>query len=92
MLDINSIYKLSNSYILRAINEKYWALSIEDGTQLRLNESSFYILNLLNKDMSIKDIISDLLDNYDVEEKTLCEDLGALIDISLKLKLIYKER
>ena len=91
MLDLNQKYILSNDIVVRGINNKYWALNVKDGTQFKLNSTSFLILDSLHEAKTLNEIINLVLDEYNVSREKLIDDCNAIIPIAINKKIIKEE-
>ena len=95
MLDVNEILQLKEEYILYKLEVEdgmYWLFNIENGDTFKLNETSYYMLSLFNKNRSIGEIQKCILEKYhDIESDNVLEDFEKLI-LSMKKQNIFKER
>ncbi len=66
---------LAGEYVLAPVGENIKAF---DGVAV-MNELSAFIWNLLQKDVSPRELLSSILDAYDVDEETCKRDLDAVL-------------
>lgn len=90
MLDLKKIYIINENIVLRKIDNKFWALNIENGNQYRLNDVSYFILELLRKAHTFEEIILSIEKEYMVERNQLIEDCSLMIQTAID-KNILKE-
>ena len=58
---------------------------------ITLNELGTFIYHLLAKKRSFSELIKDILDTYDVEEKMALRDLNNFLSEALEKKIIFEE-
>ena len=85
---------LKNTFIFKEIGEEGMLIPIVGGNVnaskiFNLNETGTYIIKKLLDDYSIDEIIDSMLDEYDVDRKTLEEDLNGFIK-ELKKRGFYE--
>lgn len=85
---------LKNTFIFKEIGEEGMLIPIVGGNAnaskiFNLNETGTYIIKKLLDDYSIDEIIDSMLDEYDVDRKTLEEDLNGFIK-ELKKRGFYE--
>ena len=72
MLEMNNdnIFVLADDFFLQKIDElgKYWVFNIDTGEHYSLNETSYWILEQIAKELPVKDIFKKFVNNFDVEE------------------------
>lgn len=90
MLDLGLKYQLNDKIVLRRIDNKCWALNVENGNQYRLNDVSYFILDLFRKGSTIETIISSVEAEYAVDRKRLITDCSSMIQTAID-KNILKE-
>lgn len=90
MLDLKQKYKLNDNIILRRIDDKCWALNIENGNQYRLNDTSYFILDLLREMSTIENIIFIIQNEYKVTREQLIADISLMLQVAIN-KNILKE-
>ena len=84
------MFTLSNNIFLQKIEElnKYWVFNIETGEHYSLNETSYWILEQITANISVKSMLRDFIDTYDVDEKQAKNDLDKTINKFLEEKII----
>ncbi|MBQ2472190.1 MAG: PqqD family protein [Acholeplasmatales bacterium] len=85
---------LKNTFIFKEIGEEGMLIPIVGGNVnaskiFNLNETGTYIIKKLMDDVEIEDIIKAMLDEYQVDRKTLEEDLNEFIK-ELKKRGFYE--
>ena len=85
---------LKNTFIFKEIGEEGMLIPIVGGNAnaskiFNLNETGTYIIKKLLDDYSIDEIIDSMLDEYDVDRKTLEKDLNGFIK-ELKKRGFYE--
>ena len=58
---------------------------------ITLNELGTFVYHLLGEKRSLSELIKDILDTYDVEEKMALRDLNNFLSIALEKKIIFEE-
>ena len=90
MLEINDVLNKKKNIILKGINDKFWALDTESGSQFRLNELSFDILSAIDGETSLSVIIENQLKKYNVERRILEKDILNFVSSAIEKGLIFK--
>ncbi|MBO5168928.1 MAG: PqqD family protein [Phascolarctobacterium sp.] len=90
MLDLRKIYQLNEKIVLRKIDNKCWALNIENGNQYRLNEVAYFILDLFREPVSVEAIVSVVGNEYAVDRERLIADCSSMVQYAVD-KNILKE-
>jgi len=84
MLEINNnkILKLKDNIFLQKIEEleKYRAFNIDNGDYYTLNETSFWILELILKPKSIKELFELFLSSYEIETQIAKKDFLEILN------------
>lgn len=65
------VRQISNDYVVAAVGEQ----SKNFNGIIRLNNSAKFIWDMLEKDCSKQDIVSALLDNYEIDEEKASKDV-----------------
>ncbi len=95
MLEVDKILQLKEEFILYKLDVDkgmFWLFNIENGDSFKLNEISYYILSLFDRNRSIEKIKKCILDkNPDVDSDTILKDFEELI-IKFQNQNIFKER
>lgn len=89
MLEINDVLNKKKNIILKGINDKFWALDTESGSQFRLNELSFDILSAIDGETSLSVIIENQLKKYNVERRILEKDILNFVSSAIEKGLIF---
>ncbi len=74
MLDMNHPLLREDSIVLRGLGDKYWALDTSSGNQYKLNEVSYFILNLLRTPMTTAQVVDKVLEEYAVTREQATHD------------------
>ena len=95
MLEINQndTLKLEENIFLQKIAElgKYWVFNTDTGEHYTLNETSYWILEQIAESLSIRNILMNYLDNFDVDEKQGKNDFKEIVNNFIKEGIIKKE-
>lgn len=90
MLDMNHPLLLEDSIVLRGLGDKYWALDTLSGNQYRLNDVSYFILNLLRTQMTTVQAVDKVLEEYAVTREQAVSDCSRVLQFAVE-KAIVKE-
>ena len=90
MLDLRKSFCLSDTIVLRGLANKFWALDIVSGNQYKLNEVSYFILNLLRIPMAVEQLIEEIRKVYEVAYEQVVADCFIVLQFA-KEKNIIKE-
>ena len=90
MLDMNHPLLLENSIVLRGLGDKYWALDTLSGNQYRLNDVSYFILNLLRTQMTTAQAVDKVLEEHAVTREQAVSDCSRVLQFAVE-KAIVKE-
>lgn len=88
MLDMNRPLLLEDSIVLRGLGDKYWALNTSSGNQYRLNDVSYFILNLLRIQMSTAQLVDEILREYEVTREQAVIDCGKLLQFAIENAIV----
>lgn len=85
---------LKNTFLFKEIGEEGMLIPIVGGNVdaskiFNLNETGTYIMKKLLDDYEIDEIIGSMIDEYQIDRKTLEEDLNAFIE-ELKKRGLYE--
>ena len=81
--------QIKSGYILREIAGNYIVVSVgETGGMMSLTETGALLFKLLVKGATEEELLSALLDEYDVDEKVAKEDVDAFINKLKEAKLL----
>lgn len=90
MLDMKKNILLNSDIVLRNVGDKYWALNTKDGNQFKLNEVSFFILNVFRERKSISAMLELVMKEYKIDIETLSADCDTILQYAIE-KEILKE-
>ena len=90
MLDLTQRYQINDKIVLRKIDNKCWALNVENGNQYRLNEVSYLILDSFREAPTVEAMISVVEKEYAVDRDRLIADCSLMIQTAID-KNILKE-
>lgn len=90
MLDLTKKYQINDKIVLRKIECKCWALNVENGNQYRLNEVSYFILDLFREASAAEAVVSAVEKEYAVDRDQLIADCSLMIQTAID-KNILKE-
>jgi hypothetical protein len=90
VLDIDTVLELHQNIVLRGIGEKYWALNVSTGNQYRLNEMSYFILDIFRTPQTIASVLDTVLKEYNVDRERLMSDCRTVLQSAIE-KNILKE-
>lgn len=68
-------------------SDKYYIFNVDNGNHYNLNQTSFEILTLLEKNTPKNDIAKQMSKNYNVEVKLISADIENVTALLLKEKL-----
>ena len=90
MLDVNSVLKLNEAIVLRGLADKFWALDTASGSQYRLNDVSYFVLNLLRDSLAVEQVVDEVLKEYAVSREQASADCFNVLRTAVE-KGIVKE-
>jgi hypothetical protein len=90
MLDLTKKYQINDKIVLRTMDSKCWALNVENGNQYRLNEVSYFILDLFREVSAVEAAIAVVEKEYAVDRERLIADCSLMIQTAID-KNILKE-
>lgn len=88
MLDIEKKYVLKDNILLKSINDSFFALDTNIGTQYRLNRVSYDLLSSLDGRKKIIDVILYVASHYKIEEDVFRKDSIEFFDMAISKKII----
>ena len=91
MLDLNEVLILSSDIVLRGVGDKYWALNTKSGNQYKLNEVSYFILDIFRKPMRVSVMMDAVLAEYKVDRNRLEADCDTIIQFAIEKNILVKE-
>ena len=85
--------KIEKEFVLREIAGEYILIPIgstalELNGLITLNEVGVSIWNLLQNDVTVDEIVQDILAEYEVEESVAREDVAAFLDVLKEHKIL----
>ncbi len=93
MLEIDKVLQLKEEFLLYQLDVgegMFWLFNIENGDSFKLNETSYYILSLLDGNRSIGKIQESILDKYnDMDPDIVLGDFEELVE-RMKKNRIFK--
>lgn len=96
MLEINEddIYCLSENIFLHKISalEKYWVFNIDSGEHYSLNETSYWILERIAGTVTLKGILEEFLETFDVDNQQGKNDFYEVITGFLNEEIIKEDK
>ncbi len=84
------MYKLNKDIIINKLGNAYVAYDNSNQQLHELNEIGYFILEEIEKKKSVKQIIDNIIEKYDVDRKKASDDLGKYIEILIGKKLVSK--
>ena len=84
----DKILKLKEDVTLVSIEDEAALLDVESRCYYDPNDTAFFILKLIEDGIAVDDIRTELLSEFDVDERLARLDLDAFIEELLKLTLI----
>lgn len=87
--------KLKSDYVLRAFSGKYIAVSVNDSADnnnvfITMNKSSAFVWELLQNEISYEEVISKIIEKYNIDETTAKADLDEFLDKLRKAGVLYE--
>lgn len=91
MLDLKDVLVLSHNIVLRGVGDKYWALNTKNGSQYKLNEVSYFILDTFRTPTQVSEMMNSMLSEYRVDKDRLEADCDMIIQFAIEKKILEKE-
>ncbi len=95
MLEVDKVLQLKEEFILYKLEVDkgmFWLFNIENGDSFKLNETSYHILSLFDRNRSIGEIYKYILDNYsNTDSDVVLKDFEELME-RMKKENIFEER
>lgn len=88
MLDMNTILRLNAAIVLRGLGGKYWALDTSSGNQYKLNDVSYFMLNLLRSPMSAEQMVDEILKEYAVAREQVVVDCSRVLQFAIEKEIV----
>ena len=88
----NETFVLGENIFLQKISElkKYWVFKIDTGEHYSLNETSYWILEQIAKNLTIRNIFMNFLGNFHVDENQGRDDFNEIINSFLSEEIIKR--
>lgn len=88
--------KLKSDYVLRAFSGKYIAVSVNDSDDnnnvfITMNKSSAFVWELLQNEISYEEVLSKIIEKYNIDEVTAKADLDEFIDKLKEAGVLYEQ-
>ena len=83
-------FKINSSCISTSIDEKSVILNIENGKYYDLNQTASNIWNCLKKNYIFKNIVSKLIDSYEIDENLARKSLQEFLESCIYYDFIKK--
>lgn len=85
--------KIKNGFVLRQFSDKIVAVATDDNadncnTFIKMNKSSEFVWNFLQKNKTYEETLDALLNKYDIDKKTAANDLDTFLDAVRKAGLL----
>jgi hypothetical protein len=80
----------SDSVILKALNDRYWAFNTKNGAQYNLNEMSYSILALLSSPVRFEAVVDSVCQRYDGTNDAASADIEKLIKYCLNKAILIE--
>lgn len=88
MLDMNQKFIRRNCIIIKKMGDMCFALDTDTGSEYKINEVSYDILEMLAEPISILELIDRMMDTYDVSKDRVTQDCENWIEFALAHKII----
>jgi hypothetical protein len=88
MLDLTKKYKRNPDVIIKNIGKTQIALNTESGSEYKLNEVSYDMLEQLSSGLSVETLIEKMTQLYDVSKETMTADCEKWLSVALEKELI----
>ena len=77
--------KIKDGFVLRKFGGKWLAVTVDDAADeknvlVTLNETGAFVWELLQKESAYADVVSELVENYEIDEATAKQDLDRFLD------------
>ena len=88
MLDVENKYVRCKDIIIKSINDLYYAFNLSDGSEYKINEVSYDILEFLAEPHYLKEVFENIVKVYDVSEEQLRDDMELWFDFALSHMIV----
>ena len=77
--------KIKDGFVLRKFGGKWLAVTVDDAADeknvlVTLNETGAFVWELLQKESAYTDVVSELVENYEIDEAAAKQDLDRFLD------------
>ena len=77
--------KIKDGFVLRKFGGKWLAVTVDDAADeknvlVTLNETGAFVWELLQKESAYADVVSKLVENYEIDEAAAKQDLDRFLD------------
>ena len=85
--------KIKEGLIVRKMDDSYVAVAVGEMTNnfnglIRLNDSAYFVFNLLKEDISYENLVDKMLEEYDVTKEKASHDLDEMLAIFRENELL----
>ena len=70
---------------------KYWVFNTDNGEHYSLNETSYWILERIAEGLPIKNVLTNFLTHFEVDENNGKSDFNEIVNNFLNEKIIIKK-
>jgi len=88
--DVISLSEDYSLYSLDSKERKYWLFNVKDGSNFKLNETSYFILSKCNGQTTVRELKKELINRYQINEEIIIKDFEEFIVNSLKRQILKK--
>lgn len=87
--------KIKSEFVLRKFSDKFIAVSVNDSADennvlITMNSSGAFVFELMQKDVSYKEVIDKLIEKYDIKEATAKADFDAFLQNVRNAGMLYE--
>lgn len=87
--------KLNQNFVLKEYDGEHVLIyqdekSVDFSKFIALNSLGYYIYNLLKENKSEEEILSSILDNYQIDQETASKDLQEFLEKLKKEKILFE--
>jgi hypothetical protein len=90
MLDLTQKYQRNPNIVIKSIGGKQVALNTDIGSEYKLNEVSYDMLEVLSQPITMNDFVATMLDKYNVSRERFTADCETWLADALQKELIQK--
>ena len=86
--------KVDKEFILREISGEYVIIPtgktvLSFNGLISVNEVGAFLWNMLQKDVTVDELVTGVLEEYDVDEETAREDIQAFLDVLVEGDILH---